>query len=399
MMYTIAITLFATLFALIAWKRPSLALSFLIAAAPLYLLRFSLVGIPSTALEGMIVILFLTTLGKMLVAQQSILATLSRREWLCVSVFLVTGVVSVLAAPKTIVALGLFKAYVLDAVMVFWLIRQHMVSVDDWERTLRWLGGSVIFIVVFCIFQAISGFGIPAPWDIEHRATGVFDYPNAVGLWVTPIVSLFIARRKTMLSWMVIGAGFLAIFLAQTEAAMVALVMIAAITVVQAQRKRLVVAVTGLAVGMAIVVSVPVVREKIMLNDWSGQARRVTWSESLPMLMDHWMFGAGLGGYPEVMKEYHRDRRFEIFQYPHTLFLNIWTEFGVAGVVAALSLGYVIARRKTEPGSIAQAAQLGLLAMCIHGLVDVPFFKNDLMVLAVFLTVCALRSEVEALKV
>ncbi|MFH1583349.1 MAG: hypothetical protein ABIB72_03465, partial [Candidatus Falkowbacteria bacterium] len=53
------ILIFAILFFILAWRRLDLAVMFLIAALPAYLIRFSVFGLPATLLEAMIWIVFI----------------------------------------------------------------------------------------------------------------------------------------------------------------------------------------------------------------------------------------------------------------------------------------------------------------------------------------------------
>jgi O-antigen ligase len=109
------------------------------------------------------------------------------------------------------------------------------------------------------------------------------------------------------------------------------------------------------------------------------------------MLKDNWLFGAGLSGYPTALEPYHTHEEIEIFQYPHNLFLNIWSELGLLGLLAAAWLMILSIKKfrqsqkeKSENFWLSAAATTVLLEMFIHGLVDVPFFKNDLAMITVF---------------
>ncbi|MDO8260559.1 MAG: hypothetical protein Q7T50_03640, partial [Candidatus Magasanikbacteria bacterium] len=80
-------------------------------------------------------------------------------------------------------------------------------------------------------------------------------------------------------------------------------------------------------------------------------------------------------------------RPVEIYMYPHNIFLNFWTELGLAGMVLfAWIIGrfLYIAFRLAQIDSKNKGIALGLLgamvAIFVHGLVDVPYFKNDLAV-------------------
>ena len=104
------------------------------------------------------------------------------------------------------------------------------------------------------------------------------------------------------------------------------------------------------------------------------------------MLRDHPIFGAGLSGYATVLgpywNPYHPDR----FTYPHNIVLSAWSETGLLGLIAfawLMAAGFVRSLRGWRFGAPGwRAIQLGvalaLVAVFLHGLVDVPYWKNDL---------------------
>lgn len=124
------------------------------------------------------------------------------------------------------------------------------------------------------------------------------------------------------------------------------------------------------------------------------------------MLKDRPVLGAGLGAYPTVFAPYHTKTFIEIFQYPHDILLNLWSETGLLGLLAfawivAVWIGTVLGRKSSAVSSEKPShdSRLGamnrapttidyrlstivwlmpLVAILVHGLVDVPYFKNDL---------------------
>jgi O-antigen ligase len=123
------------------------------------------------------------------------------------------------------------------------------------------------------------------------------------------------------------------------------------------------------------------------MRDDSWHVRKIVWTESLDMLYDRPIWGAGLTGYQSALEPYHQAKHIEIFQYPHSLLLNFWTEIGLIGMGGFLLLVWTFFRvtgrlHQSRPDEWLPAALIAtMVAVLIHGLVDVPYFKNDLAML------------------
>jgi O-antigen ligase len=158
-------------------------------------------------------------------------------------------------------------------------------------------------------------------------------------------------------------------------------------------------------------------KSKLYLQDKSGQIRLAQWSETWKMMSEERLLisGAGLSNYQKSVKPYHQEGIFikdyndskwlnkvmfnnefrkkswqplEIYLYPHNIFLNFWVELGLLGLVVYLIITIkffsklLILLKKKYTNKL---LNLGLLAsmttIIVHGLVDVPYFKNDLSIL------------------
>jgi O-antigen ligase len=104
------------------------------------------------------------------------------------------------------------------------------------------------------------------------------------------------------------------------------------------------------------------------------------------MLSHHVLFGAGLSGFATAIGPYWNPTNIDRYTYPHNIVLNFWTETGLLGVFAfgwILVTGFVYAWRgwrqaASEWRAIHLGVLLALVAVVVHGLVDVPYWKNDL---------------------
>jgi putative inorganic carbon (HCO3(-)) transporter len=115
------------------------------------------------------------------------------------------------------------------------------------------------------------------------------------------------------------------------------------------------------------------------------EIRYKLWKGTVGLLKEHPLFGAGLNGFKEVYgAEYRLSALQEEFQYPHNIILNFWSETGLLGLLTFIYLMFLIFKNflQTYLKSSQKIFGLGLCAgfcyLIIHGLVDVPYFKNDL---------------------
>jgi O-antigen ligase len=104
------------------------------------------------------------------------------------------------------------------------------------------------------------------------------------------------------------------------------------------------------------------------------------------MLQHHVLFGAGLSGFAQTIAPYWNPTHIDRFIYPHNIVLTFWSETGLLGLAAfawIMFTGFTMSWRGRRSGvSDWRPVQFGILlalvAVVVHGLVDVPYFKNDL---------------------
>jgi hypothetical protein len=380
-----------TFYFFLVWKDIRSGIFLLFAALPAYLLRISFFGFPTTLLELMLGI----TVGITIYRQGFSWIKKGVQGWyLPITLLLIAATIGIFISPNHIEALGIWKAYFLEPILFFLLVRETLRNEKDTHHALFFLRVGAFLISLFALFQGITCIGIPIPWDIECRVTGIFPYPNAIGLFVGPVIVLSIVlffkmifekKHIPCIGWAMVAAlGSATLFFSKTEAAWIAVPASLVVTGLFHRTLRLW-AITVLILGCILLATIPTLQEKILLQDYSGQVRLKQWSETSLMLKDHWLFGAGLSGYPHTLSSYRQFSEIEVFQYPHTIVLNIWTELGLLGLIAAgwMAVSIIQTYQKTKKQSIGYqwigfGCFAALLEMVIHGLVDVPYFKNDL---------------------
>ncbi len=368
-----------------------------LALLPAYLLRVSIFGIPTTLLEIMLLILIILWLVQNRKRLKELFVI--KRSWaVFIALVIISATVSAIVAPDTLSAFGIWKAYFIEPILFFYLVvdllQKKQITND---RILIALCVGRLLVSLAAILQWILWTGIPIPWDVERRVTGLFDYPNALGLYLGPLVILIIGQLLSLCHCEAKGRSNLkvlfyfsslfffviAIILAQSEAALASIIVTTIVMGIAHHKFRKPTIVIS-CVALLLLFSIPTARvfviNKISLQDYSGQVRLSQWKETIELLKDHPIVGAGLSGYPNALKPYHKDTQFEIFQYPHNIFLNMWVELGLLGLIAFGFLIFLFLRSLSYSTTFL-LYYFPLLQIFLHGLVDVPYFKNDLSIL------------------
>lgn len=470
------IFIFLILYLVLSLRRLDWAVMFLIAALPSYLIRFDIFGLPSTLLEGMILVVFSAWFVKNF---KSIIANLQRKIFgqggesqtrypfdVEIILLLLVALFSVGVGGFSDAAFGIWKAYFFEPILfyiVFFNVFIKNLSNKDGgriEKLVLWpLLVSASVISALAIYQKITGQFIDNPfWAAEstRRVVSFFGYPNAVGLYLAPLVLLFLGYLKTVMARsaclpagrkqrgklifrimnhelrskdffivLVIILSVLSIFFAKSVGASLGVLAGLIIFGLFANKKSRIATMAILVIMSVIIFSIQPIKQIaykfLTLNDFSGQVRRIGWSDTWQMLSDgRLIFGAGLSGFQNAIKPYHAEGFFynkdddsefhrktvfneeykkahwqplEIYLYPHNIFLNFWTELGLTGMLLFVwiigKFYYLGMKSLKENKKVGKQENnyliLGLMgAMTVivaHGLVDVPYFKNDLAIM------------------
>jgi putative inorganic carbon (HCO3(-)) transporter len=422
---------FLALFTILAWKKLDWAILLTIDTLPSYLLRFQVANIPLTLLEGMILIAF----GVWVVSKDGLkLKGLFKKEnrhaypyrWEII-LMLILAWVSIIVAGLKPEAFGIFKAYFIEPILLFILIINRLRDEAGQKKIIYALTISALVVSLLAIYQKITGQFISNPFWANaetRRAVSFFGYPNAVGLFLAPLVMLMTGQlfksdklKEKIFLIITVVASLLAIYFAKSEGALIGLLAAGFVCALLINKKIRITAIALAIISVTIIFFVNPLKtfviSKVTLSDLSGQIRQQQWIETKKMFAaGHFWQGAGLSNYQETVALYHQEGIFlknndpnwlekirisedfrkqmwqptEIYMYPHNIFLNFWSELGLLG---ALLFSWIIAKFLWQSSTLYVKEKnflaLGLcgamLVILIHGLVDVPYFKNDLSVL------------------
>lgn len=408
-MILLAISFFI-IYALFARVNFRLASGFLILLLPSYLIRFSFGPLPTTLLELSFGAIFLVWLWRHSREDwPKILSLVKKNKWL----FAMTGLLLAAAAVASFVgadiyesrlaaafsALGIWRAYFFEPILFFVILLAR----SETKQIFFWLALSTASISVLAIVQKLTGqFYPPSLWDAQlfGRPTSFFTSANAIGLYLAPIFFLGISlKEKKWLIWPALTLAVAAIILSRSAGALFALGVGLLVFLFSLGWKKI--AITILLCGLATIILSPPLRATAIFQDQAGQNRLTLWKYSAEFLTEspkNFIFGAGLRKFfRQVQRPHYDPTQMERLAYPHNLFLNFWLETGLLGLLAFLGLlGWTIKTawkiKKAAP-LIGAGLLAALTAFFIHGLVDVPYFKNDLaMIFWIIVAAIALTS-------
>lgn len=389
------------------WGVPLIILSL-----PLYLVRFKILGVPATLLELIFAIVFLSWFLENYQGLKSrIKSKISNRARqidekeaqvknypfsVFIILFLLSSFIALTTAGFSFQALGVYKAYFIEAVLFFVLTFNYFKKEENRERVFWALAISAFVVSVIAIFQKISGIYWTGGVG-EERVTSIFLYPNALGLYLGPIATFLyfyfleliqgfsakggsapggkdskIQRFKAVFIGLSFILSFLSIYFAKSEAGLAAVLISIFIGSIFVSKRLAIVFIVFLFIGSAVIFSNTnsknFIFEKAQLKDFSGEVRKQQWRETVEMLKNDqkYILGCGLSGYQECVEPYHQEgiffnkdkdpdfrrkivifddqyraerwRPVEIYMYPHNIFLNFWVEIGILGLVAFLGI-------------------------------------------------------------
>lgn len=418
-------------FGLLTWRNRVLAVSLLVLLLPTYLVRFTFFGIPMTLLEIFILVLFFVWLAQCIFrvyllvprplapaargalpqhagdsvrssAKPSVLPDVSYGKhakiiMLFIIVFVLAGIFGLITTPELRAGAGVFKAYIIEPVLFFIVLINTIKTKKDIQGIMIALAISATAIAVITCVQYVTGWAIPDPWHDfpARRATALYGYPNAVGLYIAPIVTLTIGLLvfgKTTLKKNYQSTAVLVIMIllmlgalgaARVEGAFIAVA--AGILVMLLLTKWRWVAVGVAVVTTVLLFSIESTRDVLLFQDTSGDVRLALWSGTKNLLSAQPLFGSGLAGFPDTYDVYRLPSHVELLQYAHNIFLDFWVQLGLLGllwIVSTLSLFFRTAGKLFQSSKEYVGPLIGVMtAVVVYGLVDVPYFKNDLSVL------------------
>jgi O-antigen ligase len=357
---------------------------------PLYVVRWKYGPISTTLLE----LLVIATIALYLLGRRHEGAfRLNRTPYdIAIALLLVAGATAVFVPPDRWHALGLYRAYFVEPIAIFYVAIDLLRQPRQMRRVLLALGiGSSIFAVlnVAAFFASF----VKGTFVLGSPPTALYTSGPEVAMYLEPPLALaaglvlFAEQRKDRLlalGWMALLIPALTLTLSRGAYFAIAVLALVAIATSRAR--------VWLSAALVVVViallQVPLIQKRLAgqfdLGDSETtiRGRLSIFTDTISMLRDHPIFGNGLGGYHYLF----RGTIPEI--YPHDMWLTFWVEVGLLGVIAFAVIFFGLLYRGWRAYSHASGFYRALLwgvsgslvIWGVHGLVDSPYWKNDMSV-------------------
>jgi putative inorganic carbon (HCO3(-)) transporter len=312
-------------------------------------------------------------------------------------IFLLAGAIDVIAAPDRWAALGLYRAYLIEPIAFFFVVSTVARSVERGLLIALGLGVGAAGLAIPNAFVVIDAARHHALHVESTTPVTIYVTANAVALYLEPLIalggSLLLFSRDRVVQAIALAALVIIVpteLLTFSRGGYLALVAIT-VGLAIAHRRRwwflAAVAITAVSISF-----IPTIAARLAVElDFGSRnntlvGRWELWRYTLRMLKDHPLFGAGLSGFTERLGPYWNATHIDRFVDPHNIVLNFWSETGLLGVFAfawILIGGFVLTwrgwkRSASDWRPIHFGVFMALVAVVIHGLIDVPYFKNDL---------------------
>jgi len=306
-------------------------------------------------------------------------------------------------------AAGIWKAYFIEPALFYIVILDLSLE----KKSIFWIIIPLLFsglwVSFLAIWQALSGTNDFASYAIaQGRVSSIYTTPNALGLYLGPLVMLAlgflldllknkeIKSNRSKVFWYLIIcilAFIVAIILSKSRGAGVGLISAFAAFILFAIYPRLsifrknlfrwgviLIVVAYFLVNILVFIKIDsfVAAYKPVSQD-SIEARFCIWQATKNMIGDRPITGNGLAAYQKVYPSYATCYS-EAHLFPHNILLNFWSEVGVLGLLAFLWIcrDWIVILSKNLKNLTAVGLVAALVYLYMHGLVDVPYFKNDL---------------------
>lgn len=386
-------------------------------AAPLYVWRFDVFGLPTNALMILSALVIAIALVRIFVKEElekfweSVVKT---PRWLKISIggLLLASLISLFAFDLNPSKLAQWIVLYAEPIILFYIIKYYVQKHPEWREHYITSAYVVLGLIgALCLAQFFTLWQLPQDfWGNSNepkRAIGVFAHPNGLGLFMAPLLAWLLpdvwqriskvrGQIKSVNTLLVFGwlLGAAGMFLSLSRGAWLGFAAACVVFAILSANKKIIASLAIIFIVVAgIVAAVPNLRYRVLLpfyGEKSAVARLSLWQTGGKMIKDSPVLGKGVNGFKDNWDRYNTDSGLEHYNFPHNIILNFWIDSGLLGLISMFSiLAFAVWRGwRNRQTALKLGMLLFVVAVVVHGLIDIPYFKNDLAMM--FWTIFAL---------
>ena len=293
------------------------------------------------------------------------------------------------------VAWGIWKGWVVSPILYFWVLLQSIQTSKQVDKLMKsfMYSGALLVMVSYGFGGWYEGF------SDDGRLRGLFESANYLSLYLSPaflLATYFLFQRKKLRrgefylnggAWLILALG---LFFTQSYGAFLGIFGALGLYVLvllfkkPTWHKKLTISLVGVVILFGALLAsqwnTPKFQQMLDFSGRSSSSVRIEiYRTSLHMIAEKPFLGFGPGLFeanyqinaPEVLGQAPLEWN---MPHPHNVFLAFWLNAGLLGFLALILLIVLVHGGFTYP-------LVALWGVLIHGLVDVPFWKNDLAVI------------------
>ena len=374
---------------IVGWRSPRVGIWLTVLAIPAYIIRLNIGPIPTTVLE---MILWGVFIGWLISSPASRLKALAKTytsiliPLILIFIGLVVGL-AVSTDPR--LSLGIVRGWFIDPILLYGMVLV-VYKGRQTESLINALMLSALPISITALYQITTGNFV----TIDHRASAWFVSANYLSLYLVPILLIsayWLISSKSRLYqiwfWTSFILGTLAVYFSFSYGGWLALMIGGLVLGVWQFRHRWQFW-FGSGALVLIATTTQITSERVarmvdIATQSSASVRLQVWATDFLMAKEKWLTGIGLGQYPAhypefVTRLYSKPLELGML-HAHNLYFQFLLNLGIVGLAGFMWLMvkfFMFIKRCSISWAIPLTA--AMVAILVHGLVDTPYWKNDL---------------------
>ncbi len=370
-----------------------------------YLIRFNLGNYPTNLQEifiGLQVIIF----GFATIRSGTCLQTAKniKNRWLILGLLLLTAISTIIVPIENKLDFIRHLKFLGFACILTFIFLETFKSDIEKKQALKVAGIGAITFGLFSLIYNLLGHNVA----LDYRLLGPLDAAVYLAYYLAPFFIFFILEflenpkvQSNLLYALTLGILMIATV---SMGAIAASLIIIFLYLFKRGGRKIIIVISFIAVTTAIFYLK--ILPTLQTNYSSLSERGEIWNTSLSLLKkpENLLFGIGLGQFQEQYFQHvkatlgHEPLDYYVLQ-PHNIFLLFIFQFGIPGLILLLfcikkNLQNIYNWQIQKPLNFQIISNFLLLYFFIHGLIDTPLFKNDLLIIFLIL----LESSLPAMK-